>query len=82
MSTATNVYDFPWEEHYVKAVLEPGHTRLQELIERAEEAIQARQRQLNGRVGHTLEMQLAQDALQRLGLLKRERSSPAAQDGA
>ena len=82
MSTATNVYDFPWEEHYVKAVLAPGHTRLQELIQRAEEAIQARQRQLNGRVGHTLEMRLAQDALQRLGLLKRERSSPAAPDGA
>jgi len=78
MSTATIVYDFPWEEHYVKAVLAPGHTRLQELIQRAEEAIQARQRQLNGRVGHTLEMQLAQ----RLGLLKRERSSPAAPDRA
>ena len=46
MSTATNVYDFPWEEHYVKAVLEPDHVRLQDLIERAEEAIHARKREV------------------------------------
>ena len=77
MSTATNVYDFPWEEHYVKAVLEPDHVRLQDLIERAEEAIQARTRELNGRIGHTLEMQLAQDALNGLRVLKRERESRA-----
>jgi len=74
MSTATNVYDFPWEEHYVKAVLEPDHVRLQDLIERAEEAIQARTRELSGRIGHTLEMQLAQDALSSLRVLKRERA--------
>jgi len=74
MSTATNVYDFPWEEHYVKAVLEPDHVRLQDLIERAEEAIQARTRELNGRIGHRLEMQLAQDALSSLRVLKRERA--------
>jgi len=74
MSTATNVYDFPWEEHYVKAVLEPDHVRLQDLIERAEEAIHARKRELNGRIGHTLEMQLAQDALSSLRVLKRERA--------
>jgi len=74
MSTATNVYDFPWEEHYVKAVLEPDHVRLQDLITRAEEAIQARKRELNGRIGHRLEMQLAQDALSSLRVLKRERA--------
>ena len=44
MTTATNVYEFPWEEHYVKAVLEPDHGRLQDLIKRAEDAIQARRR--------------------------------------
>ncbi len=75
MSTANNVYDFPWEEHYVKAVLEADHTRLQDLIQRAEAAIQARKRELNGRIGHTPEMQLAQDALNGLRVLKRERPS-------
>jgi len=78
MSTANNAYEFPWEEHYVQAVLEPDSPRLQDLITRAHEAIQARKRELNGRPGHTLEMQLAQDALNSLGVLKRERESRAA----
>jgi hypothetical protein len=75
MGTATNVYEFPWEEHYVKAVLEPDHARLEDLINRAEEAIKARRRELKGLAGDTIEMQLAQDALNGLAVLKRERLS-------
>lgn len=69
-TSATNVYDFPWEEHYAKAVLELDQARLQKLIERAEEAILARAYELNGRLGHTIEMQLVQDALRYLDVLK------------
>ena len=73
MSTATNVYEFPWEEHYVKAVLEPDHARLEDLINRAEEAILSRSFRLKGRLGHTIELQLVEDALRNLIVVRRER---------
>ena len=78
MSTTENAYEFPWEEHYVKAVLEADNARLQDLIKRAEEAIQARRRELKGLAEDTIEFQFAQDALNGLGVLKRERLSRTA----
>ena len=73
MSTATNVYEFPWEEHYARALLEMDHARLQPLIQRAEDAILSRSFQLKGRLGHTIELQLVEDALRNLIVVRRER---------
>ncbi len=66
-------YDYPWEEHYARALLEMDHVRLQPLIQRAEEAILSRSFQLKGRLGHTIELKLVEDALRSLIVLKRER---------
>jgi hypothetical protein len=66
-------YDYPWEEHYARALLETDHVRLQPLIQRAEEAILSRSFRLKGRLGHTIELQLVEDALRNLIVVRRER---------
>lgn len=67
------VYDYPWVEHYAKAVLEMDYARLQPLIQRAEEAILSRSVELKGRLGGAIELQLVEDALHGLIVLRRER---------
>jgi len=67
------VTTFEWQRFYEAALLEPNHGRLPQLIQVAQQAIEARIEQLRmDHQDHAQERQAIEDALTGLQVLKRE----------
>ena len=67
------ISDYPWAQSYEAAILETDHSQLAERIQIAEQAISARERELDGnRVGSEEERSAIRDALSGLRVLRDE----------
>ena len=67
------ISDYPWARSYEAAILETDRSKLAERIQIAEEAISARERELDGnRVGSQEERSAIRDALSGLRVLRDE----------
>lgn len=67
-------YQYSWEQHYLAAILETDNAKLPERIGKAHAVIASRQQELHsGHVGTPDEREALRDALERLGILRKER---------